>query len=133
MNDESDTLAGIPGAVNVQGKDSYEAKRRAILGFVAGDIRVLVTKMRIAGFGLNFQNCHHMAFVGIGDSYEQYYQAIRRCWRFGQQHPVDAHIVVSNSERAIVSNVRRKQADADEMARQLLVHMRDFEREELAS
>jgi hypothetical protein len=74
-----------------------------------------------------------MAFVGIGDSYEQYYQAIRRAWRFGQQHPVEAHIVVSNSERAIVSNVRRKQADADEMARQLLTHMREFEREELGA
>ena len=133
LNAESDWLADVPGAVNVQGKDSYEQKRRAILGFCAGDIRVLVTKMKIAGFGLNFQQCHNMAFVGIGDSYEQYYQAIRRCWRFGQLHPVDAHIVVSNSERAIVSNVRRKQADADEMARQLLTHMRDFEREELGA
>ncbi len=133
LNDESDWLGEGEDCVNVQGKDSYEVKRRAILGFVAGDIRVLVTKMKIAGFGLNFQNCHQMAFVGIGDSYEQYYQAIRRCWRFGQTHPVDAHIVVSNSERAIVSNVRRKQADADEMARQLLTHMRDFEREELGA
>lgn len=133
LNDESDTLGEMDGAVNVQGSDTYEQKRKAILGFVAGDVRVLVTKPRIAGFGLNFQHCHNMAFVGIGDSYEQYYQMIRRCWRFGQQHPVNAHIVVSNSERAIVSNVRRKQADADEMARQLLVHMREFEREELAS
>ncbi len=133
LNEEADSLADIvDGAVNVQGKDSYDTKRRAILGFVNGDIRVLVSKVRIAGFGLNLQNCHHMAFVGIGDSYEQYYQAVRRAWRFGQTHPVDAHIVVSNSERAIVSNVRRKQADADEMARQLLTHMRDFEREELS-
>lgn len=131
LNAESDWLSKLPDAVNVQGSDTYEQKRKAILGFAAGDIRVLVTKMRIAGYGLNLQNCHNMAFVGIGDSYEQYYQAIRRCWRFGQRQPVDAHIVVSNSERAIVSNVRRKQADADEMARQLLVHMRDFEREEL--
>lgn len=133
LNAESDLLAHrLIGAVNVQGKDTYEQKRKAILGFTAGDVRVLVTKPKIAGFGLNFQNCHNMAFVGIGDSYEQYYQMIRRCWRFGQQYPVNAHIVVSNSERAIVSNVRRKQADADEMARQLLVHMREFEREELA-
>src|SRR6185295_3534565 len=133
LNAESDALGELAGAVNVQGSDSYEKKRAAVLGFVSGKHNILVSKSKIVGFGLNFQHCHHMAFVGIGDSYEQYYQMIRRCWRFGQQHPVDAHIVVSNSERAIVSNVRRKQADADEMARQLLVHMREFEREELAS
>ncbi len=134
LNDEADRLAAaIPDAVNVQGSDSYEVKRDAILGFVSGRIRVLVTKMKIAGFGLNFQNCHNMAFVGIGDSYEQYYQAIRRCWRFGQQHAVDAHIIVSDAERAVVANVRRKQADADEMSTQIIAHMRDFEREELAS
>ena len=134
LNAESDALTKmIDGAVNVQGKDSYEKKRRDILGFVAGDVRVLVTKMKVAGFGMNFQNCHRMAFVGIGDSYEQYYQAMRRCWRFGQQSPVDAHIVVSDIERAVVSNVRRKQVEADEMSRQIIAHMRDFERQELAS
>lgn len=133
LNDESDSLGELAGAINIQGKDSYERKRDGVLGFMSGKYQILVTKPRIAGFGMNFQHCHHMAFVGIGDSYEQYYQMLRRCWRFGQQHPVDAHIVVSNSERAIVSNVRRKQADADEMARQLLVHMRDFEQEELSA
>jgi len=134
LNAESDALADVvDGAVNVQGSDSYEVKRRAVLGFVAGDVRVLVTKAKIAGFGMNFQNCSQMAFVGIGDSYEQYYQMMRRCWRFGQQQPVDVHIVVSNAERAVVSNVRRKQAEAQEMASQIIAHMRDFEREELAS
>lgn len=134
LNAESDRLAeSIDGAVNVQGSDSYEVKRRAVLGFIAGDVRVLVTKPKIAGFGMNFQHCRHMAFVGIGDSYEQYYQMMRRCWRFGQQHSVDAHIVVSDAERAVVSNVRRKQAEADEMSRQIIAHMAGFEREELAS
>ncbi len=133
LNEESDALSKIPGAVNVQGKDSYEAKRRAILGFCDGSVRVLVTKMRIAGFGMNFQHCHNMAFVGIGDSYEQYYQAIRRCWRFGQKYPVTAHIVISNSERAVVSNVRRKQAESQEMTSQIIAEMRDFEREELTA
>lgn len=134
LNAESDLLAKlIPGAVNVQGKDSYETKRRSVLGFIDGSVRVLLTKAKIAGFGMNFQNCHHMAFVGIGDSYEQYYQMMRRCWRFGQKHPVDAHIVVSDAERAVVANVRRKQVEADEMSRQIIAHMMDFEREELAS
>ena len=74
-----------------------------------------------------------MAFVGIGDSYEQYYQCIRRCWRFGQQSEVYAHIVVSNAERVIVENVRRKEAVADALSQQLLAHMMDFEREELTA
>lgn len=134
LNAESDYLAKhIEGAVNVQGSDSYETKRRAILGFCDGSVRVLISKMKICGFGLNFQHCHNMAFIGIGDSYEQYYQAIRRSWRFGQQYPVACHIVVSNIERAVVSNVRRKQAEADEMSRQIIAQMKDFEREELAS
>ena len=134
LNEESDWLAeGIDGAVNVQGSDTYESKRRAILGFCDGRVRVLVTKMRIAGFGMNFQHCHNMAFVGLGDSYEQYYQAIRRCWRFGQTQPVNAHIVISNSERAVVSNVRRKQAESQEMTSQIIAEMRDFEREELTA
>ena len=134
LNDEADAVtAAIPGAMNVRGCDSYERKRDAVLGFVDGRIRVMVSKMRVLGFGMNFQHCADMAMIGLGDSYEQYYQAIRRCWRFGQRRPVTAHIIVSNAERAIVSNVRRKQADADAMAKQLLVHMRGFEREELAS
>src|SRR5690606_27227935 len=77
-----------------------------------GAIRVLVTKPQIAGFGMNFQNAHRMVFVGLSDSYEAYYQAVRRCWRFGQQHPVDAHIVASELERQIVDNVARKEDEA---------------------
>ena len=77
--------------------------------------------------------CSKMVFVGLNDSYETYYQCIRRCWRFGQTQPVDVHIVVSEAERGIVENVRQKEAKADAMAQSLLVHMRDFEREEIAS
>jgi SNF2 family DNA or RNA helicase len=119
--------------VNVQGSDSYAVKREAVIAFQRGEIRVLVTKLRVCGFGMNFQNAHHMAFVGIGDSYEQYYQGIRREWRFGQRHPVTAHIIVSDAERAIVENVRRKEKVADELSRDLLAHMRDFEREEICA
>ncbi len=132
LNDESEMLAElIPDAVNVQGSDSYAVKREAVQGFIRGDIRVLVSKIRILGFGLNLQHCHQMGFVGIGDSYEQYYQAIRRCWRFGQQHPVTATVVISDAERGIVENVRKKELVADALSRDLLAHMRDFEREEL--
>ena len=82
---------------------------------------------------MNLQHCHHMAFVGVGDSYEQYYQAIRRCWRFGQRSPVGVHIVVGEAEAAVVANVRRKERDASFMARKMLEHLGDFEREELVT
>ena len=134
LNDESSALArAIPGAVEVSGNDTYVEKRQAILGFVRGEIRVLVTKLRIAGFGLNLQNCHQMICVGLGDSYEQYYQGVRRCWRFGQRHPVDVHIVVSEAETGVVANVRRKEAEALAMSQELLTHLRDFEREEMSA
>jgi SNF2 family DNA or RNA helicase len=104
-----------------------------VQGFTAGDLSVLVSKVKILGYGMNFQHCSHMVFVGLGDSYEQYYQAIRRCWRFGQARPVDVHVVVSEAERLIVENVRRKEATAHAMSHELLAHLRDFEREELVA
>jgi superfamily II DNA or RNA helicase len=134
LNDESSALArAIPGAVEISGRDSYVEKRNAILGFVRGEIRTVISKMKIAGFGLNLQNCHQMICVGLGDSYEQYYQGIRRCWRFGQTHPVDVHIVISEAETGVVANVRRKEAEALAMSRELLAELRDFEREEMTA
>ncbi len=134
LNDESDALAkSLPRSVNVQGKDDYDRKLRAVLGFQDGSIKTLITKLKILGHGMNFQHCARMVFCGISDSYEQYYQGLRRCWRFGQLRPVEATIVVSDAERVIVDNVRRKEARADALATELLAAMRDFEREELAS
>jgi hypothetical protein len=134
LNTESDALAArLPNAVNVQGSDDYDDKVAAIQSFVSGKVKKLVTKAKIAGFGLNLQHCHHMAFVGLSDSYETYYQCIRRCWRFGQTKPVDVHIIVSDAERGIVENVRRKEQAAAEMSLGLIEHMRDFEREELTA
>src|SRR5690606_21248851 len=120
------------GAGQVAGDDTYAEKVGAVQGFVSGQTRVLVSKVRILGYGLNFQHCHNIAFVGLGDSYEQYYQAIRRCWRFGQQHPVNVHVVVSEAEQAVVANVRRKEQAAATLSSELLAHMREFEREEIA-
>jgi hypothetical protein len=134
LNDESDALeVAIDGAVNVEGSDAYDDKRRAVEDFTAGRIRVLLSKSKILGFGMNFQHCHQMAFVGMSDSYEAYYQCLRRCWRFGQTHTVDAHIVVSEAEAIVVENVRRKQAAARDLSQSLIAHMRDFEREELTA
>jgi hypothetical protein len=92
---------------------------------------VLISKVDILGFGMNFQHCHNMAFVGLSDSYESYYQAIRRCWRYGQSRPVNVHIVVSEAEQMVVENVRRKEARASELGEQLLRHLQVFEREEV--
>ena len=120
LNDEATAAAdAIDGAVNVPGSWSPEDKARALEAFQDGETRVLVTKPTIAGFGMNFQNAHRMSFVGLSDSYEAYYQAIRRCWRYGQQHPVDAHVIVSELERQIVDNVRSKQDSAETLAEQL--------------
>lgn len=134
LNQESTALArAIPDAVEVKGSDNYGEKVGAVQAFVRGDIRVLVSKPKILGFGLNFQHCHQMAFVGLSDSYEAYYQCIRRCWRFGQTRPVDAWVIVSEAERLVVENVRRKEAAASDLARELLAHMAEFERAEVAA
>jgi len=121
LNDEADAVAkAIDGAVNVKGSDSPESKAHALEAFQDGAIRVLVTKPSIAGFGMNFQHCARQVFCGIGDSYEAYYQAIRRSWRYGQARDVYAHVVVSELEQQIVANVRRKERDADRMTDQLV-------------
>lgn len=132
LNAESSALAsGIPDAVEVTGSDSVEVKERALAQFADGKIRVLVTKPSIAGFGMNWQHCHQMAFVGLSDSWEQYYQAVRRCWRFGQRHPVNVHVVTADTEGAVVANIRRKEADADRMAQEMVAHMHDLNTESL--
>lgn len=124
LNDEAKAIAAdVDGAVNVEGAWQPDAKAEALEAFQDGQVRVLVTKPSIAGFGMNFQNAHQMAFVGLSDSYESYYQSIRRCWRFGQLKPVRAHIVVSELEQQIVSNVQRKEREAERMTARLVEHM----------
>ena len=121
LNDESTAISReLDDAVEVKGADAPESKAEALEAFQDGQIRVLVTKPSIAGFGMNFQNAHRMVFCGLGDSYESYYQAIRRCWRFGQQHPVDVRVVVSELESQVVANVRRKEREAGRMVEQLV-------------
>lgn len=120
LNAEGDALrTAIPGAVEVRGSDDAEEKERRLLDFAHGRIRVLISKPSICGFGLNFQVCHNMAFVGVTDSWEAYYQAVRRCWRFGQQSPVNVHIFSSEAEGAVVANLARKEHDAKSMQESL--------------
>ena len=120
LNAEDDALcAAIPDAVSIRGADDADVKERRLHDFAHGRIRVLVTKPSIAGWGLNWQHCARMAFVGVTDSYEAYYQAVRRCWRFGQRRPVDVHVFASATEGAVVANLQRKEAAARTMAEQL--------------
>lgn len=132
LNDESASLAAaIRGAVEVKGADSVEHKEKSLMGFANGEIQRMVSKPTIAGFGMNFQCCADMAFVGLSDSYEQFYQAVRRCWRFGQTRPVNVHIITAETEGAVVANIKRKEADAMKMAENMAAHMKDLNAEAL--
>lgn len=132
MNDESTALARlVPDSIEITGSDSPDSKIAAIEAFQRGEYRVMVTKARIAGYGINLQNCHNMAFVGIGDSFESYYQCIRRCYRFGQTHPVSVKIILSEVEQEIYQNVQRKEQEANCMSKQLIEHVQQFEMAEI--
>jgi len=125
LNDEGDLLAKlIPGAVQVAGSDPVEAKEERLAAFGRGEIRVLVTKPRIASWGLNYQNCHRMTYF-VDHSFEAYYQAVRRCWRYGQQHPVTVDVVTTTGGKRVLANLERKAVQADEMFSALMRHMND--------
>ena len=130
LNAESEALTkAIPDAIEIRGSDTAEHKERALSDFAHGRARVIVTKPSIAGFGLNWQHCARMAFVGVTDSFEAYYQAVRRCWRFGQKRPVEVHIFASQLEGAIIANLKRKEADAMAMSESLAAQTGDAIRE----
>jgi SNF2 family DNA or RNA helicase len=126
LNSESDALKkAIPGAVEVRGTDSPEYKTKAMTDFSAGNVRILISKPSICGWGMNWQNCSRMIFVGLSDSFEAYYQAVRRCWRFGQKKPVAVDIIISEAEGAVKANIERKQRDAEHLKRELILETRD--------
>jgi hypothetical protein len=126
LNAEGDALtAAINGAVQIAGADPAEVKEQRLADFAAGKFRVLVSKPSICGFGLNWQHAARMAFVGVTDSFEAYYQAVRRCWRFGQTRDVHVHVFASSSEGAVVANLKRKERDAKAMAESLSAETRD--------
>ena len=120
LNDESTALVkAIPGAVEVTGSDTAEAKEQRVLDFIDGRIRVLVSKVSIVGFGVNLQCCARQAFVGADHSFEALYQAVRRSWRFGQTRPVHAHLIRTSADGAIVENMRRKKDEFERLHREL--------------
>ena len=126
LNAEGDALTkAISSAVQVAGADDIDTKEMRLIDFAEGRERALVSKPSIAGHGLNFQHAARMAFVGVTDSYEAYYQAVRREWRFGQTRPVHVHIFASKAEGAVVSNLQRKEREAGQMAESLSAETRD--------
>lgn len=125
LNDESAMLARlIDGAVEVSGSDSPEAKEEKLAAFTRGEIRVLVTKPSIGAWGLNWQHSHRMTYFA-SHSYEQYYQAVRRSWRFGQTRPVTVDVIASKGVEGVLANLQRKSQQADRMFDALLSHMTD--------
>ena len=127
LNDESKALTeAIDGAVEVGGDNTPEHKVNTMNGFTVGEVRSLVSKPKIAGWGMNWQNCNTMIFVGLSDSFEAFYQAVRRCWRFGQKKPVDVHIIISQADGCVKDNIERKQADAERMKNELIQFTKDI-------
>lgn len=132
LNDESKLLHElINESVEVKGSDKAKHKTDSSISFANGDIKCLVSKPLIFGMGLNFQSCHNMIFVGLSDSYEQYYQAVRRCWRFGQEHEVNVYIVISAKEGCVKENIERKQEDANTMQQEMLKHTKEITKENI--
>ncbi len=131
-NDEADKLhALIAGSVEVSGSDKIKDKERKIMDFTEGRARVLITKPKIAGFGMNWQHCNQMAFVGLNDSFESLYQAIRRCYRFGQKKPVDVYMISADLEGAVLENLKRKELQNEELVCQMVDLMKDFTKQEV--
>ena len=134
LNAESEELSSlIAKNVEVRGSDKSEHRAIAMLGFSIGVYHCLVTKPSIAGFGMNWQQCHKMIFTGLSDSYEQYYQAVRRCWRFGQTEPVDVYIIISAKEGCVRENIERKQRDGEKMHAAMVAQTKDITKKELKS
>lgn len=119
-NDESELVKKICNMIEVKGSDTDQHKEDSMLGFANGDIKFLVSKPSICGFGMNFQKCHNMIFCGISDSYEKFYQAVRRCYRFGQEHEVNVYVIISQREMSVLNNIKKKQAQHERMSQEMV-------------
>lgn len=129
-NQESELLkSAIPDAVEVKGSDSAKAKERALDEFADGLARVIITKPSIAGYGLNWQHCRNVAFVGLSYSFEDFYQALRRSYRFGQPREVNAFIVQASTEGAILKTIKRKMQQHEDMQKRMKEAAKHFDHE----
>lgn len=132
LNDESHRLWELcKDSWEIKGSDKASYKTETMLDFSNDRIKCLITKPSIAGFGMNWQQCHNMIFVGLSDSYEAYYQALRRCWRFGQTHEVNVYIIISAKEGCVKENIERKQNDAKKMQNAMVDLTKEITKKEL--
>ena len=132
LNNEADELKRIiPSSVEVRGTDNPEIKAKRLNGFASGEIQILISKPSIAGYGMNWQNCHNVIFVGLSDSFEMYYQAIRRFWRFGQKEIVNVYIITSEAEGAVKENIERKERQAKKMIKEMVQYTREILKREI--
>lgn len=134
LNEESKALAqALQGedVVEVRGDMSSMEKEMKLLSFLDGQQKILISKSKIAGFGINMQNAHTAIFCGLSDSWETWFQTIRRMWRYGQHHAVTVHVVVSDHEQPILENIQRKERQAERMVTQMIHEMQAYEHEAL--
>lgn len=132
LNDESSELKRlIKDCVEVKGSDSEIHKEQSMLDFQDNKIKVLITKPSICGHGMNWQNCNNMSFVGLSDSFEEMYQAVRRCWRFGQKKQVHVNIITGEREGLVVENIKRKERDMEIMKSGMISHMKEIMRKDI--
>lgn len=120
-----DRCVSIRGATPMDKKIEYERMWRE------GEVEILISKPSVFGFGLNWQHCHNVVFVGLSDSFEEYYQAVRRCWRFGQEHQVNVHIITSEAEGAVVQNIKEKERRFNEMLRGMISASQEITKENI--
>jgi len=132
LNPEGEAITKkVNYAKEVAGRHSNDIKIQRMIGFASGDLKRIATKPKIAGLGMNWQVCNKAAFIGLSDSWEQFYQAVRRIWRFGQKEKVDIHIFIEEREGSVLKNIRRKDKQAKLMTENMINHTKDFAKIEL--
>lgn len=132
-NDESDYIKKSFNIIEVKGADTDDHKENSMIGFANGDIKFLVSKPSICGFGMNFQKCHNMIFCGISDSYEKFYQAVRRCYRFGQENEVNVYVIISRRELSVLNNIKKKQEQHDKLSYEMVERTSEILKNEIHS
>ena len=134
LNAEGERLGElINESKNVQGSDKNKYKSETMLSFSDRNLKCLISKPQLAGYGMNWQNCHNVIFTGLSDSFEQYYQAVRRCWRFGQTEEVNVYIIISAKEGCVKENIERKQSDFVTMRDAMISLTKEITKKELRS
>lgn len=134
LNSEGNRLNElIDNSKNIQGSDKNKYKSETMLSFSDKKLKCLISKPQIAGYGINWQNCHNVIFTGLSDSFEQYYQAVRRCWRFGQTKEVNVYIIISSKEGCVKNNIERKQADFEKIRESMIEYTKEITKKILKS